>query len=58
MKYEKPDVTVEKFTFQPILAEATSSISPEPTPKGPVIEENDPLYELVNAFDSVFDFNN
>ncbi|MCQ2471536.1 MAG: hypothetical protein MJ147_08610 [Clostridia bacterium] len=57
MKYEKPEVNVEKFTFEPILAEVTSSIDPDPTPKGPVIEENDPTFELASAFDSVFNFN-
>lgn len=57
MKYEKPDVKVEKFTFQPILLEEPiSSIDPEPTKPGPVIEENDPFYELANAYDNIFDF--
>ncbi len=60
MKYEKPEVNVEKFTFEPILAEVTSSIVPDPTKKdGPIMEENDPTYEfgLASAFDSVFNFN-
>ena len=55
MKYEKPELTVEKFTFEPVMAEFTSSISP--TPSGPVIEGNDPVIELASAFSKVFNFN-
>ena len=54
MKYEKPELTVEKFTFEHVMAEFTSAISPEPV--GPVIEENDPWYETMSAFGEVFDF--
>ena len=55
MKYEKPELTVEKFTFEPVMAEFTSSINPDPV--GPVIEENDPFLEVLSAFGNVFDFN-
>ena len=58
MKYEKPEITIEKFTFEPVMAEITSAIDPDPVPQGPVIEENDPTYELVNAFNNVFNFSN
>lgn len=56
MKYEKPELNIEKFTFEPVMAEFTSAIDPTPT-VGPVIEENDPLIELASAFSNVFNFN-
>lgn len=55
MKYEKPELNIEKFTFEPVMAEFTSAI--DPTPSGPVIEGNDPLIELASAFSNVFNFN-
>lgn len=57
MKYEKPEITVEKFTFEPVMADITSAIDPDPTEDGPVIEVNDPTFELAQAFSNVFNFN-
>lgn len=55
MKYEKPELKVEKFEFESVMAEEfTSAISPDPA--GPVIEENDPFIETMSAFGEVFDF--
>lgn len=54
MKYVKPELEIEKFTFENIMGEYLSTS--DPTTKGPVIEENDPFIETMNAFGEVFDF--
>ena len=60
MKYERPGITLEKYTLsEPVMAGAASSIDPtqptDPTKPGPVIEPNDPLQELGDAFGDVLD---
>ena len=55
MRYEKPELSVEKFTFEPVTAAEFTSTNPDPL--GPVIEESDPWYENTkSAFGEVFDF--
>ena len=55
MTYEKPELKLEKYTFEPVMADVTSSIDPteEPTTEGPIIEENNPFIETKSAFGSV-----
>ena len=36
MKYEKPQLELEKFTFEPVMAEFTSTIDPVTPPSPPV----------------------
>lgn len=60
MKYERPGITLEKYTLsEPVMAGAASAIDPTTDPtqpeKGPVIEENDPFQELKGAFGDVLD---
>lgn len=54
MKYAKPEIKVEMFEFEAVMAAEFTSANPDPL--GPVIEENDPWYETMSAFGEVFDF--
>ena len=54
MNYMKPMLTLETFTFKPNFLEVSSKIDPEP--EKPVIEENNPVQELDDAFKEVFNF--
>ncbi|MCQ2483758.1 MAG: hypothetical protein MJ168_00340 [Clostridia bacterium] len=54
MEYKKPELKIEKFTFENIMGDFLSAS--DPTTKGPVIEENDPFIETMNAFGEVFNF--
>ena len=56
MKYIKPALTLETFTFKPNLLEVSSMIGPEPT-KAPVIEKNTPTIEIDDVFESIFNVN-
>lgn len=53
MKYERPEIKVEKFTFEPVMAEFVSSV--DPVSGSPILEENDPYQELLDAFGNVLD---
>ena len=53
MKYFKPEMEIIEFAVEDIL----TTSEPTPTPsKSPVIEQNDAIQELADAFSSVFDF--
>lgn len=62
MKYIKPMLALETFTFKPTLLDASSMVVPEPDPdkpttKTPVIEKNTPTIELGDVFGSIFNLN-
>ena len=54
-KYFKPEMSVMEFEIEDVLT--ASGITPPPV-TGPVIEANEAIQELADAFSNVFDFGN
>lgn len=56
MEYKKPELILEKFTFEPVMAEPLSGVSPTPPTSGPIIGGNDPFADLGETLDDIINF--